>query len=254
MRGVLRGDNQFAQKRGSARPPAQRFLRRNARYVRIVIVLGKVCEDDVSRVGVKAFRIGQKFADRVIRKVSRAAHHTLLDVPGIRPNLQHFKIVVGFQHQAIGFAQVKFHELRKIAEVSNNGDFRTTRAKSESQRIDGIMRNRKWRDFNIANNEAVSCTDVFDMVQALLRTLGKNAVYFGVRGFGQVHRGAPLAEDLRQSADMIAMFVGDNNAVEAIDQALDRGQPPQRFFFAETRVHQQTRALGFEKRAIARAA
>ena len=254
MRSVLRGHNQFAQKRGSARPAAQSFLGGNARYVRIVIVLGKMSEHDVSRVGIEALRIGQEFADCVIREVSRAAHHALLDVPGIWANLQHFKIVVGFQHQAIGFTQMKFHELGQVAEVGDDGDFRPTRAESESQGIDGVMRNRKWRDFNIADDEPVSGADVFHMVEALLRALGQNAVYFGVRGFGEIHRGAPLAEDLREAANMIAMFVRDHDAVESVDQALDCSQPPQRFFFAETRIHQETRPLGFEQRAIARAA
>ncbi len=254
MRGVLRGNNQFAQKRDSARPAAQSFLGRDAGYVRIVIVLGKMREHDVSRVGIEALRIGEKFADRMIREVPRAAHHALLNVPGIWADLQHFKIVVGFQHQAIGFAQMKFHELRKIAEVGHDGDFCPTRAESKSQRVDRVMRNRKWRDFNIADDEPVSGADVFHMVEALLRTLGQNAVYFGVRGFGEIHRSAPLAEDLREAADMIAMFVGDDDAVETIDQALDGREPPQRFFFAETRIHQETRSLGFEQSAIARAA
>ena len=254
MRSVLRSNNQFAQKRGSARPPAQSFLGGNASYVRIVIILGKMGEHDVSRVGIEALRIGQEFTDRVIRQVSRAAHHALFDVPGIRPNFQHFEIVVGFQHQAIGFAQVKFHQLRQIAEVGNDSDLRPTRAESEPQRIDCVMGNRKWRDFNIADDEPVSGADVFHMVQALLRTFGQNTLHFGVGGFGEVHRGAPLAQDLRESADMIAMFVGDDDAVKAVDLAADLGEAPKRFFLAETRIHQQTRPLGFEQRAIARAA
>src|ERR1700676_419102 len=87
MRGILRGNNQLAQKRGRAGAPAQRFFGGNACDVRIVVILGKMREHDVSRVSIESLRIGEELADGVIGEVSRATHHALLDVPGIRPNL-----------------------------------------------------------------------------------------------------------------------------------------------------------------------
>jgi len=53
---------------------------------------------------------------------------------------------------------------------------------------------------------------------------------------------------------MIGMFVRDNDAVEPIDVSTYRGQAPQRFFFAEPRVHQKPGRARLEQRAIARAA
>ena len=82
----------------------------------------------------------------------------------------------------------------------------------------------------------------------------QNAHHFGVRRFGEVDGGAPLAEHLRQRADVIGVFVGDDDAVEPVDLAPDRGEAPQRFFFAEARVHQQAGLLRFEQRAVARTA
>ena len=52
---------------------------------------------------------------------------------------------------------------------------------------------------------------------------------------------------------MIGMFVGNYDAVEPVDFAPYRGQAPQRFFFAEPRVHQKPGRIRLEQRAVARA-
>src|SRR5579863_9369384 len=57
-RRALHGYDELAEKRGSAAPPAERLFGRDARDVRVVVVLGKMREDDVSRVRVKSFRVG----------------------------------------------------------------------------------------------------------------------------------------------------------------------------------------------------
>jgi hypothetical protein len=59
---------------------------------------------------------------------------------------------------------------------------------------------------------------------------------------------------LRKGTDVIRVFVGDDDAVESIDVAADRGQAPQRFFFAEARIYQQPGVAGFEQGAVARTA
>ena len=74
-----------------------------------------------------------------------------------------------------------------------------------------------------------------------------------MRRFGEVDGRAPLAEHLRQRADVIGVFVGNDDAVEPVDLAADRGKTPQRFFLAEAGVHQQPGLLRFEQRAVARA-
>jgi hypothetical protein len=53
---------------------------------------------------------------------------------------------------------------------------------------------------------------------------------------------------------VIGVFVGDDDAVEAIDVAADRSQAPQRFFFAEACVDQQPGLVRLEQSAVARTA
>ena len=87
-----------------------------------------------------------------------------------------------------------------------------------------------------------------------MRIFRQDAHHLGVRGFVQIDRGAPLAQHLRERADMIAMFMGDDDAVESIDIAADGGQASQRFFLAKPRVHQQPGLVRFEQGAVARTA
>ena len=96
--------------------------------------------------------------------------------------------------------------------------------------------------------------DVLHLVQPLLRTFRQDALHFGVRGFGEVHGGAPLAQYLRQRSDMIAVFVGNDDAVEPVDFTADCGKPPQRFFLAQPGIDQKPGPPGFDERAVARAA
>ena len=63
----------------------------------------------MARAAVESFRIGQKFADRVVRKMpGLSAYHALLDVPRVRAEFEHFEIVIRFENQEIGLAQMGF--------------------------------------------------------------------------------------------------------------------------------------------------
>ena len=99
----------------------------------------------------------------------------------------------------------------------------------------------------------MSGADVLHTVQAFLRAFRQNAIHFGVRRFGEIYGGAPLAQHLRERADVIGVFVGNDDAVEPVDLALDCGKAPQRFLLAKPRIDQQPGPLGFEQRAVARA-
>ena len=146
-----------------------------------------------------------------------AAHHALLDVPRIRPHLQHFEIVIRFQHQAIGIAQMNFHQFRQIAEIGDDRYFHAVRAKVNprgSTASCGIEIGETSISPTINRCPARMCST---RSRRLCDTFRQDAQDFGVRRFGQVHGGAPLAQHLRQRADVIAMFVGDDDAVEPVD-------------------------------------
>lgn len=147
-----------------------------------------------------------------------------------------------------------FDELGQIAEVRHNRDFVSIAAKRESDRIRCVVRNRKRRDFDIADREAVSRMEIRDVREALVRRFGNTGHRGAMRGRRKENRGAPEAENLRQSADMIAVLVGDDDAIEAVDPRAERFQPAKSFAFAEAGVDEETGGFRFEQRNVARTA
>ena len=108
---MLAGDVERAAEGEFRRAAIEGFFGGDAGDFGIVVLFGEVREDEVARAAVEDFRVGQKFADDGVRKMPGAAHHALLDVPGIGADLEHFEIVIRFEDQEIGFAQMLLHEL-----------------------------------------------------------------------------------------------------------------------------------------------
>src|SRR5580658_2644353 len=133
-------------------------------------------EYEIARTRVKTFRIAKIFADGMIREMSRAAENTLLDDPRIRPNLQHVQIVIRFEQQTIGVAQVNFDELGHVAEVGDERHLRAVRAKREADGIGSVMRNLKRVDIDIANREMLASLNRLHSTQTLPEPVGQRTV------------------------------------------------------------------------------
>ena len=235
------------------RPSIQSFFGGDARDVRIIILLGEMRENNVARPRVEHFRICKKFADHCIRKMSGAAHHSLLDVPWIRTGLEHFEIVIRFENQAIGFAQVMLHKFGKIAEIRDDGDFHAVGAKRVADGIRGVMRNRERRNFNVADREDVARADLFHARQFFCGALRKSPANFAKRRFRQKRGRMPFVADLRKAAGMVGVLVRNQDAVEPFRLDVGRFHPAKEFFAVDAGVHQEAGALGFEQRGVARA-
>ena len=72
---------------------------------------------------------------------------------------------------------------------------------------------------------------------------------------GKVCGTLPIARELRQAIGVIAMLVGNEDAVNVLGaRAAQRFESPQHFFFAKSGVNEESRAPRFEQCGIARAA
>src|ERR1700675_752332 len=80
---TLRGDVQRTAEGEFSGALPKRFVRKNLRDLGRVVLLGEMPEDQMARQAVEHFRISEEFADHCVREMSGAAHHALLDVPGI---------------------------------------------------------------------------------------------------------------------------------------------------------------------------
>lgn len=251
---MLGGEEQFAGEGAFGGAGAERLFRGDFYDIGIIIFLRNVRENQIARAAIEAFGIGQIFADRVIRKMPGAGKHALLDNPRIRTHLQHFQIVIRFQYQTIGIAQMNFYQFRQVAEIGDDGHLRAVRAEGEAHRIGSIVGNRERVDINIANREMLSGVDGFDAAQAFFEAIGKRALQRIERWFGDVERRFPQAEHLRQAIAMIGVFVGNENAVELLESDAHGSEARKGFALAETAIDEEAGVLGFEQGDVARTA
>lgn len=251
---MLRGDEQFAVKRRFRGTPVERLGGGKVHEVGIVVGLRNVREHQKTRARVEALGGGKVFADNVIGQVPGAAHDALLDVPGIRPHFQHFQIVIRFENEAIGVAQMEFDEFRQIAEVSNDSDFAAVGAKRIAHGIRSIVRNGKGRNFDVADGEFFAGADVLDAIQFFRGAFGQEAEHLGESSLRKIGSCPEVAQKLGQSAGMIGVLVGNENGVNAIGIFVESGETAKRFFAAESGVNQEASALGFKQRGVAGAA
>jgi len=220
-----------------------------------VVLLGDVREDEMLGLRVKDLGIGEKVTDDGIGKMPGAAHHALLDVPGIRADLKHVEIVIGFEDEEVGVAEMVFHQLGKIAEVGDDGDFHAPGAEGEADGIGGIVGNRKGGDFDVADFEFNAGANVFDALGSLRGRVGKHFFDFAVRRLGEIGGAIPIAGELREAVAMVGVLVGDENGVDVLGtRAAERFKAANELLAAETGVDEESGAARFEQRGIARAA
>lgn len=251
---MLRGDEQFAGESGFTGAAAKSFFGRKKCEIGIVVFLRHVREDEIAGAGVETIRVGKIFADSVIGKVSGAREHALLNDPGVGANLEHVEVVVGFENETIGFAEVNFDKFGHVAEICADGDLSAVGTESESDRVGGIVRNGEGVDIDITDAEALAGLNGFDATEALAKSLGENALERSHGGFSDVERSFPEAEDLRKTIAVISVLVSDQYSIEMIEVTLDGSEASESFAFAKASVNKDAGAFGFEQSKIARAA
>ena len=251
---MLRGDEKFAAKSGFGGTAVESFCGGEVNEVGIVVGFRNMCEDQEAGAGVESLGGGEIFADNVIGKMAGAAHDALFDVPRIRSDFEHFEVVIGFEDEAISVAQMEFDEFREIAEIGDDGDFGSIGAKRVADGIGGVVGNGERGNFNVADGEFFSGADVFDAVEFFRGGFRQKAENFGEGAFGEIGRGAKMAQELGASAGMVGVLVRNEDGVHAIGIFVESGETAKSFFAAKSGVDEEASALGFKQRGIARAA
>lgn len=162
----MRGDVERALMREQLRSAAERFFGGDAGDVGRIVFFGKVREDEIACASIEDVGIGEKFADDGVGKMAGASHDALLDVPRIWADFEHLEIVIRFEHQEIGFAEMKFDVLGHVAEVGDDGGFGAAGAESVADGLSGVMRDGERRDFDVANFKANARANVLEAVDA----------------------------------------------------------------------------------------
>jgi hypothetical protein len=206
---VLRGEEELTGEGGFGGTAAESLFRGKKCKIGIVVLLRHVSENKIAGVTIETIRIGKVFADRVIGEMAGAGKHALLNNPRIRANLEHIKVVIGFEDETISFAEVDFDQFRHVAEVGADGNLGAVGAESETDGINGVVRDGEGVDVDITDTKALPGLNGFNAAEALAEGLGENALKNAHGGFGDVERTLPETEDLWETIAMIGVLVGD---------------------------------------------
>src|SRR5271155_5048517 len=121
--------------------------------------------------------------------------------------------MIGFQDQEISFAEMMLYKLWEIAKVGDDYNFDPIRAEAIADRVGGIVRDHKRLDIDVANLKSLARADVLHTLDLLSRTIGQHFQDFAMRGLRQIRGTLPFALHLPEAARMVAVLVGDEDAV-----------------------------------------
>ncbi len=175
-----------------------------------------------------------------------AAGDALLETPGASGFLQHFQIMIGFQHEDIGVANALKGEFGGVAEIGQKTDLAAGSAEHEADGIGSIMRNAECFDQDVADLKAAAGAE-------------HAAVEFGLELEFDGFPGKPVAingnvefgTETDEAVDMVRVFVSDQDAGDAFGRAANGGEALPDLAAAETGVNEDTGLGGLQVGAIA---
>ena len=106
------------------------------------------------------------------------------------------------------------------------------RAKAESHRIDGVVRDGKAVDLDVADGERGAGLKAIEFGRVLAPRNGGGGQARDVNGRVQ------LPGERNQAADVIGVLMGDQNGIHAVALLVDSGEAREKVAFAEAGVHQ----------------
>ena len=248
---MLRGHQKLSLEGRGGRAAAQCFGGGKVDKIGIIVGFGYMSQHEEPGATVERLAIGQVFADDVIGEMAGAAHDALLDVPGIWTDFQHPKVVIGFENEAVGIAEMKFYEFGEVAEVGDDGDFCAVGTKGVADGIRGVVRNGERRNFNVTDSETLAGADVLDAIEFSCGGFWENTADFDTSIFGEISGGAEMSNELREAAGVIGMFMGNENAVEAFGRFAESSEAAESFFASKAGIDKERGALGFQQRGVA---
>lgn len=183
----------------------------------------------------------------LIGEVAVPPQDALFQAPGaVRAVLEHFHVVIGFQHQDVCLAHPFNHEFCHMPEIREKSNARAVDADEEADGVLGVVRNGEGFDPEVADFETGAGGEGAAIEAGIQLELGGFA-----RGAVAVDGNAEFFSDHGEALDVIVMFVGDEDAIEILGCAADGSQSLADLAEAESGIDQQAGLIGFEVGAIA---
>lgn len=208
---------------------------------------------EVAQVDVFDARGGQLcggFSGGIVGEVTVAGEDALFDRPGASGVLlQHLQIVVGFEHQGARAAYPFHDQLRGVAEVSQESDAALLVVKNESDWVVSVVRHSEGVHRQVAKRHRFARLEKSPAL--VRRQVGPE----GRRGLAvAIYRDLVALGQHRQTADVVAMFVGDEDGLHVVESAVDLLQALIDLLATETGIDEDARPVGLEEGAVATAA
>ena len=199
-----------------------------------VAVAAEVAEDNMAQGGSAG--ADGKIGGGAGGEMAVGGHDTLLD--GKRSfgvSLEHLLVVIGFDEKTIDAGDVVDNGVVDVSEIGEDADGDGVAADGEADRIGGVVRDGKSGDFEGVQAEGAARGEEAPFGGGIAFILPADFVRGKARG---VNRTTESAKQDGQTADVVAMFVGqqdgaDGGRVEARGVEALKG-----FFRAETGIDQ----------------
>lgn len=211
-----------------------------------VAIAAQVAEVEMSQVA------GHDFRDAIrggfVGEMAVPAEDALLQTPrAMRTILQHLHVVIGFEHERVGFADALQHELCDVAKVGGEPDAAAIGAQDEADRVLRVVRNGKRFHADVAHFKPTA-RDEQPEIQFCAFGDADDFVHGSAIA---IDREARLLGNGREAGDMVAVFVRDENGGEVFRHAPEGGEALADLSPAEAHVDEQPRFVRFDVRSVA---
>ena len=187
---------------------------------------------------------------RRIREMTVARLDPLLHRPGpMRIVLQKFFVVIRLDHEGVDLAQPLDHHLRRVTKIGDESKRARTGMKRVADRIDRIVRDGESLNRDIANRKIRAGPK---QPPVLVSRQGPAADRFG-RERVAINRDFEFPAKHFETADVIAVFVGKEDAVELVRGNSALVEAEDELARAQAAVDQQPAMIGCDECAVSRA-
>ncbi len=208
----------------------------------IIIPTTQMSQENVGRLPVEG--VAQKGRQFLVGEMADSAQNTLLDAPGIGPNLQHLLVMIGFHDEPVTSRQVFNHRRGEFSQIGDQSTAYALCRETKAYRFRGVMRDRKGFDLKVANGEGGVGAEAFPAVNIL------KSGYFFPGPFIHENRHLAPGQEPGNSADMVRVSVSEKNGIDSLVLKVGLVQTSLQTARAKTQVDQNAGLLGGDVRAI----
>ncbi len=223
--------------------------RRNSQFRRVAIP-AKVTEHDMPES--RGARFSHEIGGGAVGKVAVRRHDALLDgkrAPGV--GLEQLLVVVGFDEETIHFGHMMEKGSRDMTEIGENADGKGLASDSETHRVDGIVRDGKSGHLEGLQRKRAAGGEEPPIRGRIALVMTAHLIRGQTRGVDWTTQGL---EQNRQSARVVAMFVGQQDGGDLLRIETRGAQSFQCFSGAESCINQDGRVTRAEHAGVAAAA